>query len=350
MTRRRFRGALAGLLTLALIGGGAISGLRPLLADDEPLVVAATLPWWDPRGAASLHAAVSSGAVQEAGPVWASPTADGGLALAPAVPAAALIVGSGGRLLPTIQNYVDDAWQGDVVAAILADPVASERHRRLLVDLAREHDWDGVEIDYGNLPPTAGPSFVEFLGRLRDQLHDEGRDLIVTVPARVSDEERAEALAYSYQALGNVSDQLRLRTHFHAWEGSAPGPVAPLSWLQDVVAYAVERVPREKLMLGLATYGFDWGPDRGVELQTADALALASELGVRPQWNAAAAAHTFSYVEDGVEHTVWFEDSRSVEQKYALAEREGLRGVAIWRLGGEDWRLWDVATGAGDDN
>jgi spore germination protein len=349
VTRPRRRTVLAGAVAVALAVAAGLIVLRPLMATEPGLAVAATYPWWDPRGEASLHTALSGDVVSEVSPVWANPTADGGLRLTPADAAAELVRREDAVLLPTVQNYVDRQWQGELVAGILQDRQTAQRHRRLLVELVLEHDWAGIDVDYGNLPPTAGPMYVQFLTELRDQLHAHRKQLVVTVPARVSEEERAETLAYSYQTLGELADQLRLRAHYHAWDTSPPGPVAPLPWVEDVVDYAVERVPRDKLVLGLATYGFDWAGGPGLELQTADARALARAVGAQPQWHASAAAYTFSYLRDGVEHTVWFEDARSARAKYAIAERERLRGVTVWRLGGEDPRLWDMTrtTGGG---
>jgi len=45
-------------------------------------------------------------------------------------------------------------------------------------------------------------------------------------------------------------------------------------------------------------------------------------------------------MERGRRHTVWIEDAASVAEKLALARRFGLAGVAGWRLGQEDPRVW----------
>lgn len=330
----------AGVVLLVAVSGTV--ALRPVFAQPA-LTVAATLPWWDPRGVPSMHAAVEDGLVTELSPVWATPTAGGGLDVVPVSPGAELLGRTGVRLLPSVQNYVDRRWQGELVAGIVTDPSATDHHRRLLVEAVLAHDWTGIDIDYGDLPPTAGSALVRFFTALRDDLHRHDKELSITVPARVDDEERSEALGYSYQLLGSIADQLRIRTHYHAWDASEPGPVAPLAWVEDVVRYAVERVPREKLVLGLATNGYDWGGEGpGTELQTADALTLAAGVGAVPRWDPEGAASTFGYARDGVQHTVWFEDARSAELKSAVARREGLRGVTVWRLGGEDARLWDA--------
>ena len=118
--------------------------------------------------------------------------------------------------------------------------------------------------------------------------------------------------------------------------------------MRDVVDYAVERMPREKLMLGLPTYGYDWVGTQGANLPATDAVALADEVGAEPTWDDAAAAWTFRYEQDGEQHTVWYEDARSLEAKQQIAVDEELRGVAIWCLGGEDPQIWTSVAAATD--
>jgi spore germination protein len=231
-----------------------------------------------------------------------------------------------------------------MIAGLLGDPGRAQAHRSALVAAAVDNGWDGLDIDYEDLPPTAGPVLTDFLTALRDDLHAHGLDLTVAVPARSTDGD-AWALAYSYQLIGRIADEVRVMTYDHSWSGSAAGPVAPLPWVRDVVAYAVERVPREKLMLGLATYGYDWVGDGGTDLAASDAVALAEQVGAEPRWDGAAAARTFSYERDGQQHTVWYEDGRALAAKQQIAIDEGLHGVAIWALGREDPKVWaSVAT------
>jgi spore germination protein YaaH len=338
MSRRTL---LAGGAALAVLVVAVVAVVHAVASDRAPLVAAAWLPVWDERSPDSLRVALDEGGVTEVSPTWAVLQPDGDVVLTPpSREVRRLLADSGARVLPAVQNFSDGEWQGQAVADLLADPLRARAHRERLVQLAVRHGWDGVDIDYESLPPTAGPHFTDFLEALRDDLHARGLELSVAVPARPEDAS-PHALAYSYQLIGAIADQVRLMTYDHAWSTSPAGPVAPPDWIEQVVEYAVERVPSEKLMLGLATYGYDWVGSTGTNLQAVDAVALADRLGVDPRWDDAAAAHTFDYEQDGRRHTVWFEDARSLAVKQRIAVEHGLRGVAIWQLGGEDLRLWE---------
>jgi spore germination protein len=338
MPRRRLMTALAAAAAVLLVGGGVLRWSP--WPGSESLVVAGYLPIGT-FSAEVLENALDEG-LTEVSPVWASVRADGTLDTTE-FPAGVRrqLDRPGLRVLPTVQNYVDGEWQGDLVADVLGSPRRAEAHREELVDAVLEHGWDGIDIDYEALPPVAGESFVDFLSALRDDLHAHDLVLSVAVPARVSDEE-TWTLAYSYQRLGQVADQVRVMAYDHAWSGSTAGPVAPLPWVEDVVAYARERIPPGKLTLGVATYGYDWVGSTGVYLPATAVFELANKTGAVPRWDPAAAASTFSYELKGEQHTVWYEDARSLEAKLAVAAREGLRGVALWQIGGEDPGVWGV--------
>ena len=340
-------GWLLAAVGIAVAAAPAVAGAPSFVPDrTAPFVVAAWLPTWDDAGAASLSDALRVGGVSEVSPTWAGVRADGTLALTP--PASSVLLQTsmdGARLIPVVQNYADDAWQGDLMASILSDPQRAAVHRRALVQAARENHWDGVDIDYEGLPPTIGPQFIAYLTALRDDLHAAHRLLSVAVPARAGDDDPG-TLAYSYQALGRVADEVRVMAYDHAWSASAPGPIAPTAWVRAVVRYAVARVPREKLMLGLATYGYDWSGTTGRDVGAADAEALARREHADLVWGDAAAAVTFRYRAHGRQHVVWFEDARSMAVKQQIAVDAGLRGVAIWRLGGEDPAVWTTVARA----
>ncbi|MBN2153939.1 MAG: hypothetical protein JW839_20955, partial [Candidatus Lokiarchaeota archaeon] len=43
------------------------------------------------------------------------------------------------------------------------------------------------------------------------------------------------------------------------WTG--PGEVAPTSWVQEILAYAVRTIPLAKIYAGIPLYGYDWSED-----------------------------------------------------------------------------------------
>jgi spore germination protein YaaH len=101
-------------------------------------------------------------------------------------------------------------------------------------------------------------------------------------------------------------------------------------------------VPRDKIMLGVGVYGYDWdGNYGGREAQWADAETIAQDHAATIQWDAQSQSPWFTYTDaQGQRHTVWYENARSTKPKLDLARRYAIAGVFIWRLGGEDPATW----------
>jgi spore germination protein YaaH len=88
----------------------------------------------------------------------------------------------------------------------------------------------------------------------------------------------------------------------------------------------------------------DWpqggGPaNPAVSLEYADVQDLAERTGAVPLRDFASDSWTFTYVDKGVSHEVWYPDAGTVARRVRLARDRGL-GVGFWRLGREDQRLW----------
>ncbi len=246
-------------------------------------------------------------------------------------------------LMPTIANYHDHAWHPDVVQAILHDPAATARHVDEIVAHAVAQRWDGVTIDYEELHGRDRDAFTEFVRALAARLHDRGKKLAVDVFAKHHDAGYDERnLAQDYAALGAAADEIRLMAYDFHWETSNPGPIAPIEWVRSVVEYAVSVVPRDKVTLGIPLYGYDWSAGGAQPISWARASWLASEFGTGINRDQDSGAPWLTYVADGTEHTVWFEDAESVRAKVDIAQDYGIRGVFLWMYGPADPGVWSL--------
>jgi spore germination protein YaaH len=129
----------------------------------------------------------------------------------------------------------------------------------------------------------------------------------------------------------------------YSTEDTSPGPIAPLPWVEDVLKLAVSEIPRDKIILGVPTYGYDWSSDRDTQdLQWSDAQALAEVHSAFVTWDQQSQSPWFTYTDNrGNRHTVWYEDAHSLQTKIDVALRNQIRGIVLWRLGGEDPSLWE---------
>ena len=109
--------------------------------------------------------------------------------------------------------------------------------------------------------------------------------------------------------------------------------VAPLNMVRRVAEYALTQIPKEKIILGIPNYGYDWplpyvrGTTKARTIGNVEAVQLAISHGASIRFDEQAQSPYFHYAQNGVRHEVWFEDVRSYRAKFALIRELGLKGA-----------------------
>ncbi|MQA07572.1 MAG: peptidoglycan hydrolase [Pseudonocardiaceae bacterium] len=249
---------------------------------------------------------------------------------------------AGLSIVPSIANVSGGTWNAAPVRRILHDPSARTAHVRDIVELVRSRGYDGIDIDYEELRSTDRAAFTRMLTELADGLHAMGKRLSVDVFAKTTDagyDERNKA--QDYAAIGQVADQVRLMAYDYHWQTSAPGPVAPIGWVADVLDYATSQIPPEKIVLGVPMYGYDWARGRASPITWLQAFGRSRKFNAKVHWDGFSESPRLRYTDDqGVEHELWFENAYSASAKFDLARRYSIGGVFLWLFGPEDDFVW----------
>jgi len=151
--------------------------------------------------------------------------------------------------------------------------------------------------------------------------------------------------------LGQAVDRLRIMTYDYHWRGGGPGPVAPIYWVRAVADYAKTVVDPAKVVIGVPFYGYNWPPGGDAIAQTwtdINDLIQSNKLEVNlkeSDSNGLVEENWITYGSRLGRRTVYFATSRSLDAKIELVQQLDLAGIAIWRLGGEDPRNWQVIRG-----
>ena len=337
--------ALAGLVLIAILPSWGRGGETGSSAGEVTPTRIGYVPYWDQeRGFEVVRQQPEL--FDEVSPVWYSLESNGRIRLADPAnttvdrDAVRSLQEQGIRVIPTVTNLRDGDWETGPVRRMLRDPAAVRTHIRELVALATGEGYDGIDIDYEHLRAADRDAFSDFLARLGDALRAEGKLLTAAVHPKTSeagDDERNAA--QDYRAIGAAVDQVRVMTYDYSWEDSPPGPVAPATWVEDVVAWTVARIPAHKVILGVVLLGYDWGDGPGETVDYEQARETAQANGARVR-RGEDGSPWFTYERSGTRHEVWYEDADSVAEKLALVPRYGLGGAFFWRLGGEDPQVW----------
>ena len=204
---------------------------------------------------------------------------------------------------------------------------------RDLLEAARP--YDGLQINFENIPPRAGESFISFLKELREGLGDKMFSIAIAARTRTLQND-----VYDYATIAPLVDRMLVMAYDEHWSGSAPGPIASMDWSRRVAQYSLNVIGREKLIMGLPFYGRSW-PNvnlnrayihSGIEevMQEQNILEVQRVDGGIPR---------FTY-ETPVSVTVYYEDEISLAARLDMFQRAGVQSVGFWRLGQETQAIW----------
>ncbi len=245
-------------------------------------------------------------------------------------------------LIPTISAV--DNGEPALVDRMLNDANLRAQHIANLRALIQTHHYDGVDLDYEHLPDSDRAAFSTFAQQLSQALHADGKTLSFAVQA-----ESYASTVWDYDSLAQSADQIHLMTYDYHYLGSHPGPIAPLGWVQSVLAY-INTVggggQSGKFLLGLANYALA-GSDGGSTGWTGTSMDAINAAGgsynvTTDHMNSCAFVDPAHPVAPGrapnaqTSHgDTYFEDLASMEEKVSAAQTAGLGGVTYFTIGGE---------------
>ena len=248
-------------------------------------------------------------------------------------------------IMPLLNNSDGTIWHVAEMSTMLHKPQSRGRLVRQLVDHIEQNQQVGLALDFELVPKRSQHDFVAFITDLAAGLHDADLKLMVALPAADWD--------YDYAAISREADAIILMNYDDHWLTSPPGPIAPQDWFTRNLAAMLKLVPPEKLVMGIASYGYDWPDKAGLqahEMPLAEsfeqALVTASESEAQVEYDPDSLNPHYSYSDERDHvHQAWLLDGVTAYNELRAAERAGVRGTALWRMGTEDpslWSIWDL--------
>src|SRR5712671_5257800 len=256
------------------------------------------------------------------------------------------------EVFPMVNNFDGNEWVGEITD-FLNNPSARMLFRQQVETFLASDHFRGLMVDFEAFPKVGQPGYLALLQELSSDLHARGLKLYVSVPAHNEE--------FDYAAIAAPADGVVVMDYDEHYPGAASGPVASQDWFIDNLKFAVNVIPREKLICAIANYGYDWVlkpkkgglppdvKDHSVSVQEAWLEARDSEEDVT--FDDDALNPHFSYLDErSLRHDVWFLDAVTGLNHMRAAQMLGINTFALWRLGGEDrsiWRVWDMPGDAG---
>jgi spore germination protein len=256
------------------------------------------------------------------------------------------------KMLATVHNLLYDEGV-ELAKRVIHQLVSSEQNMNAfalnLVRLVERYGLDGVDIDIEDVLEEDRNRLTQLYRVIGRVLHARGYFFSTAVPSKTGPQDPSVfAKPFDYPNLHQPTDQFVVMLYNeHGWPGSGPGPVVSIGRMEKVLRYAMSVMPKEKIVAAVSVFGFDFNLKTGRAAYASfdHAIALANKYKKEIIFDQPTKTPMFAYTdEQGVNHEVWFENRASIKAKAELADRLGIRGLALWRLGMEDKGIWDMFT------
>lgn len=303
----------------------------------------------------------------------------------------------GVRVVPTI------LWgDGDAIHATLSDTTKRIALEDAIANLVKQNGFDGIDIDFEAKHAETINYFATFLKGLYARMGSKW--VYCTAEARMPLEDRysqgatipADATEYAndFAAMNKYCDRVELMAYdqgtvdvrLNSARNAPYAPVADPGWVEDIVRLAAQTISRNKLIVGIPTYGYEYkvtmtgsgyqydrlwafnpnyATDLAAQLHITPSRTSANELGFtyidgasKPQTEGDILVQqttpTSSIAQNTAQNAflspagapmnfVTWADAQSMQDKIALAKTLKVRGVAFFSLGGaEDQGIWNL--------
>ena len=230
-------------------------------------------------------------------------------------------------------------FNNQLISVLTNDPALQQTLIDQMFFVMEEKGFAGIDIDFEYILAKDRIPFANFVENVRTQAAPKGYTVSVALAPKTSADQ--PGLLYAgkdYRLLGAAADSVLLMTYEWGYTYGPPMAVAPINKVREVVEYAITEIPAEKIDLGIPNYGYDWtlpftkGVSAARTIGNMEAVDIAVANQAVIQFDETAKSPYFNYVQNGVEHEVWFEDVRSIQEKFRLISEYRLRGMGYWQI------------------
>ncbi len=242
-------------------------------------------------------------------------------------------------IIITLSNYVNyNNTSGGYDKKDVERIIKSKKLRTVfinsIVKQLAKYKFQGVNLDFEEIKNRDSKNYVSFQKELYATLHAKG--FLVTQNVIPEDEQ------YDIVKLQHYNDFLFVMAIDQHNDSSNAGSISDQHWVEEILDKVCMQIPSEKVILTVAGGGYDWPLNSvGKHKSYQEAISIAQENNSKITYDPQSANLHYTYFDlNSLQHTVYFTDAATNFNIIRMADDWATGGIALWRLGAEDPRVW----------
>lgn len=265
------------------------------------------------------------------------------------------------KIMPLITNT---QFNKEVAHRFLYDALAQAKALKTIITFCKKNHFYGVQLDFEMVNIKDRDALTHFYEYAANELHKNGFSISFAVAPVVSDKLNSSYFlkkiytnwegAFDLKKLGKVADFVSIMAYNQHGGTTTPGPTASWEWTNQVVKYAMQYIPPQKISIGIPDYSTHWytgsNADSGkIIVQSKginfdECINFIHQHKATLQWDEKSKLYFSIFLHDWLNEYIFIEDIKSFTAKYALVKKYQLRGISVFDLGTEDPRIWEILT------
>ncbi len=233
---------------------------------------------------------------------------------------------------------IDNGFSSELASIVLNNMDVQNALISNVLAVLRNKGYYGLNVDFEYIFPRDRDAYNAFIERLACAVRQEGFFISTALAPKISDTQPGTLYeAHDYKTHGKLVDRVVLMTYEWGYLYGEPQAVSPVPQIKQVLDYATEVIPSQKILMGMSNYGYDWAlpfveGDAARVLTNNGAIDLARERGSEIQFDNVPKAPFFTYYTETNKHIAWFDDARSVYYRLLLVDEYDLAGISYWTI------------------
>lgn len=249
------------------------------------------------------------------------------------------------KTMPLVAN---NSFSQKTIHNLLLAPSSQDLIIASLISVAKQEKYIGFQYDFENISYLDRDLYSAFIEKTAKEFKKNNLIFSVAVITRQTDYQDSDAFknwggVFDYKRIANVVDFISIMTYD---DPNSVGPVASIPFIKNCLDYVKDKIPAEKLSLGIPLYYWAWDMSSSKKINIGGnydrLLDIMANNKCQTGFDASLGTAWMAYFLSGKQYAFWFTDKKTAQMRIDLIKEYNLRGFSAWLLGVEDPAIWQV--------